>query len=218
MRGSPPNELEAFRRVILTGTVAFCIGAGLALTGLICLAVRVIAPDSGWVDAVGTCVRCLPFVLVAGFLAAWASAGLLQMRYYRLGVYRCFYCGTARRRNRLTCNCLAGEARPEPRPHRPMRHYRRQVPAVLLTYLAAGLIVWFISTRVPPERVTPAWLAFGHACLCVLVGVLVELVSLTLEFLRRGKRFRLRAVIFRRVLAVWPLLFIIAAIVNGLRS
>ena len=95
-----------------------------------------------------------------------------------------------------------------------MRHYRRAVRPVLLTYLALLGPTLLIAYFAPRPRFTPADLAFLHGLLTLLTGILIELANATLEWLGRGRRFRLRSVIFLRVLAMWPLAMCIAGLAS----
>ena len=95
-----------------------------------------------------------------------------------------------------------------------LRDYRRAVKPVLLTYLALNGPTLLIAYFGPAPCVTPADFAFLHGLLLLLTGIGIELTSAVLEWLGRGRRFRLRSAIFLRVLAIWPLVMCVAGLIS----
>lgn len=208
-------ESRAFRRELLAGLVGLVVGFGVIQGGTICLLARYIAPDEGGWRAFALGVQALPLTLTATAGCFLAPAKLLQRWHYRRGVYRCFLCGRALRGTGSWCECRADEFRITPRRRRPMRHYRRRVKAVLFAYLAVVPLAIAFTSYAPGRGDMPfvVYALVTHALLCVLAGILVQLASAVLEMCNGGRRFRLRAQVFLRVFALWPLVFIIAAVV-----
>ena len=199
-------ETRALRRRLLVGLGGFA-AAFVVLLALVTYAVFVyVRPEQGWLDAVMTLLGALPIVVLAAGLLAWAAMYLVELPSRLRGDYRCHRCGRPQRRLAALCPCVAAEF-PTPKP-RHWVHYRRRIKPVLLAYLAIlGVVLIFLGTRTAP-RSTPFVedVIACHAVLCVLIGVMIRAADAILEFLKRGRRFRLRATVFLRVYALWPLL------------
>lgn len=209
------RESRAFRRELIAGLLGFVLGFAAIQVGTIYLLAQYIAPESGAWSAVGIGLHALPFTFAAALGCALAPMRLLQRRHYRRGVYRCFMCGRALRDTATWCECRTDIAPIAPRPRRPIRHYRRRIKPVLLAYLAVVPLALILADYAPGRGGMPfALYALGfHVLLCVLGGTLVKLACAVLEMCQRGRRFRLRAAVFLRMLAVWPALVIIGAMV-----
>ena len=203
------------RREWAAACLAFLATFAAVVAGALYLLLAHFLPERGWVDTIATGVRMLLYALLAGLGGAWAAMALVQRRHYRLGVYRCFRCDRALQGTAILCVCCSPQHPVQPRPRPPMRHYRRMVKPVLLTYLALLGPTLLLVHVAPALRGSPAKLAFLHALLCLLAGTGVKLADAVLECLHRGKRFRLRAVVFLRVFALWPLLVCVVGGIAG---
>lgn len=215
MAGPVLDESRAFRRELFAGLLGLVLGFVVVHGATAYLLVRYVVPEDGGWRAFGLGVRALPLTLLAAVGCALAPMAVLQRWHYRRGVYRCARCGRALRGNGLWCECLPDEFRVPRRPRRRMRHYGRRIKPVLLAYLAVVPLALVLASYAPGRGGMPFVLyALGfHVLLCVLGGTLVKLACAVLEMCQRGRRFRVRAAVFLRMLAVWPALVIIGAMV-----
>jgi hypothetical protein len=210
-----PDDSRAFRRELYAGLLGLVLGFVAVHASVAYLLARYVVPEDGGWRAFWLGVRALPITLAASLGCALAPMFVMQRWHYRRGVYRCARCGRALRGTAAWCACLPAEFRVPRRPRRPMRHYRRRVVPVSLAYLAVLPLAVAAAARAPGRGDMPyAVYALGfHVGLCVLAGVVVNLVCAVLEIVKRGRRFRLRAAVFLRVFSLWPLACVIAAMV-----
>lgn len=205
-------ESRAFRRELLAGLLGLVLGFGVIHGAVIYFLAAYMVPDEGGWSAFHIFIRALPLTLLATGGSALAAMTVVQRWHYRRGVYRCFQCGRARRGTGSVCECFPPEFHVRPRRRRPMRHYRRRVMPVLLAYLAIVPVAFAAASFAPGRGDLPFAIevAVGHAMFCLLGGIGINLACAILELFRRGRRFRLRAAVFLRVFALWPLACFVA--------
>jgi hypothetical protein len=209
------TELDAIRREWLAAVVGFFIILAAAAAGAVYITLKYVLPEGGWIDAVFSALRLMPFALLLGIWGGLLPMAILRRRHYALGIYRCYHCNRSLRSAGVACVCMPNEMRRVRRkPHGAMRHYRRRVKPVLLTYAVMTVPTLLLAHVARRPHIAWADLAFVHALCCLFTGIVIHLVEYTLEFLNRGRRFRLRAPVFVRVLAIWPLLVIVAGLIS----
>jgi hypothetical protein len=205
---------QAKRREWTAGLAAFVLAA--VTTAAVALyAVRTyIFPEKGWLDAIVTAFQLL-------FYSALSSAGIalfvmrmLERHHYASGAYRCYRCNRPLRDRGSECVCFPKERRVIHRPPRHwMRHSRKRIVSVLLTYAALVPVTLCLARLSPRPPTGLSRLAFCHALLCVLAAAAIHLVQIVCESLHAAPRFRVRAPVFIRVLMVWPLLVLCVGMV-----
>ena len=210
-------EDRAYRRRVGVLLVSFLC----ALPTLLAVAIYLVAiyflPTQGWLDAIMFLLQLLPFLLAGAGGIAIGMTYVIDLPDLLRGRFRCERCGRAAGRMTGFCRCDFPAI-----PHRPRRywtHYRRRLKTVLMTHIGLVGIVLLIMASQSGPRHYPFVIdvMIGHAALAALLGVLIHLAIALLETVDRGRRFRLRATVYGRVLVVWPLcVFVVMAVLTGL--
>lgn len=207
-----PADSRAFRRELLALLVGFLVFFGAAVV-LIAWWAWHRFPDEGW-WVIARAMRWLFHALLFGLAGGVALSWPLSWLHHRLGIYRCWKCGSPRPRRGI-CSCFGGDAvatcaRLNKRPRsRFLRHARRRIPSVLLVYILLVPPAVVIVGRKPglifgAEALD---LLFVHGMLCVLFGATMKLGVLLLEIPGIRRRWRLRMQMFLTTFAAWPLAF-----------
>jgi hypothetical protein len=215
-RELPPDTI-AYRRTLVAGAAAFVGGFALVAAGLVIVVVRYVRPTGHWSAIVDCILYALILPFVGGCTAAAGVMNALDRWYYWRGVHKCVYCGRPRRYGARSCVCWAEPGHPMgehyarmQREHHPprLRHHRKRLRPVLASYLALVPVALVAATIVPRPRLRPFFqdVIEAHFILCAAIGVTIAGVNSTLEVLKRGRRFRMRAEAFVRVFALWPVL------------
>jgi hypothetical protein len=206
-------ESRAFARRFLVALASFVLAFVALAAVAVYLVVTYLRPEAGWLNAIVFLLQLLPFLFACAGGVALVTTYLVELPHYWRGDYHCHWCGRSYQNWKEICPC-----QPQPRvmrrPQRQWTHYRRRIKPVLLVQLGVlGVVLVFLATH--PNRRDPFLidLLSLHAVLCALVCVMIHLVQSVLEMLRRGRRWRLRARVFVRVLALWPFVFAVAMIV-----
>ena len=208
-------ESRAYRRRVAVMLTAFLLG----LLGLFALTVYLLLvyfrPAQGWFDTVMFLLQLLPFMLIGAGGFAMGMSYLVDLPDLLRGRFRCERCGrVAGRRTLGLCQCEF-PARPR-RPKRHWVHYRRRLaPVLLLNGGILGVVLIFLGTRSAP-RPTPFIVdaVVMQAVSCVLVAAVLHLLIALLEVVKRGRRWRLRAGVFMRMLVVWPFAVIVVMLIR----
>jgi hypothetical protein len=202
------ETMRANRQLLAALLVGFLAGFLLVLTPVGWLARDEWAKRGWWLlpDLVQFMVAAFCF----GCVTAWAALTWVGRRQHRLAMYRCPMCNRVLPYGDEPCACDAeGRARyrrKQQLPNRMLRHYRRRVPWVLLTYLLVLPIAWHVVTRSGRPMTLPFALdlAATHGVFCALVAVVTRVVELS-DFTRRGKRLARRLAPYVQLLSLWPL-------------
>jgi hypothetical protein len=210
-------ESRALRRRLLVGLGAFVLAFPALLGVAIYLLLLLREPADGWFSVVMTVLNLLPIIVAGAAGLAWAAIYLVELPFLLRGDYRCHSCGRPQRGLGAMCPCIAATI-----PRRRARHwvhYRRRIKPVLMTYAAlVGIVLLFMAWQSRPRQYPFVLdVMIGHAALAALLGVLIHLAIALLEIVGRGHRFRLRAIVYGRVLVAWPFcFFVVMAILTGL--
>jgi len=207
-------DAHQFRRRFAVGAIAFLFAFVGLLAAAIVILVKFALPQQGWFETIMFFIQLLPFILAGALGIAWLATYLFELPHYLLGHYHCHLCGRTQRSWSEICPCLPEAFRVHRKP-RHWVHYRRRIKPVLMAYLGIlGVVLIFLglNTSPRPDPFVVDAITF-HALLCVLVGVLVHVAVDVCEIPKLGRRFKLRATVFLRVYAIWPLAFAIAMIV-----
>ena len=206
-------ESRAFRREWICAGVTFLV-AWFGLTiGAVYVFCKYVWPEGNWLSVL-TLLQLLWFSFLGAGAAALGVWWVLNVWHHWRGYYLCPYCGRSMPRKGF-CNCPAGqevfEGMPRPLRRRSVwRHYRKRLPAVLLTYVAlipVAAVFYGTSHRPATEsRMFNSLLA--HALVCVPVLVLLKGWVIVLEVAGRGSRFRKRWPVFAIMFAAWPLVMV----------
>ena len=205
-------EDRAYRRRVGVLLVSFLCALPTLLAVAVYLVVIHFLPTQGWLDTIMFLLQLLPFILVGAGGIAIGMTYVVDFPDLLRGRFRCERCGRAAGRMAGFCPCDF-PAIPR-RPKRYWTHYRRRLKALLLLYCAIlGIALIFLGTSPAPRRYPfLADLLLAHAVLCALVAVILHMAVSVLEFLKRARRWQLRAGVFVRMLAVWPAVVAIAMI------
>ena len=102
--GDHQQEWKARRREFCAALIAFVVGYVGALVVLEWLILRFVS-SSGWWDILHACCEALLLAALAGLgLAAGVVCGLSWL-HYRLGFYRCQFCGRPLKAPGVICDC-----------------------------------------------------------------------------------------------------------------
>jgi hypothetical protein len=211
-------ESLAFARRFLVALASFVLAFVALAAVAVYLIVTYLRTEAGWLNTIVFLLQLLPFLFAGAGGVAWLTTYLVELPHYWRGDYHCHWCGRSYRNCKEICLCQP-QARVAKRPPRHWVHYRRRIKPVLLTYLLIlSVVVINMALQTGPRHYPFVLdLMIGHAVLTALLGVLLHLVSSILEFLGRGRRFRLRETVFVRLLAIWPFCFcVVMAVLTAL--
>jgi hypothetical protein len=197
-------EDRAYRRRVGVMLVSFLCALPMLLAVAAYLVAIYVLPTQGWLDAIMFLLQLLPFILAGAGAIAIGTSYLVDLPDLLRGRFRCEHCGRAGGRRIGFCRCQLPPSAARPKRYR--THYRRRLKALLLLYCAVlGVALIFLGTSPAPRRYPfLADLLLAHAVLCALLAVLLHMAVSVLEFLKRAPRWRLRAGVLVRMLAVWP--------------
>ena len=215
-RSHLPPETIAYRRTLAAGLAAF-VGGFIVVVVLLVLAVVHYGPPSPWWAAIHIVIFGVMAPFLGGGAAAVAVMNALDRWHHWRGVFKCIYCERPLRYGHKPCVCWSEPGHPMAdiyaklqQQHRPprLRHLRKRLKPVLATYAALIPVALLFVKIAPQPRKHPFAVDVieGHFVLCAFVAVVIAGLTSTLEVFHVGRRFRLRAEAFTRVLALWPLL------------
>jgi hypothetical protein len=109
-------DTKALRQVVVTGLLAFVVGAAGVFAWLAWLVWRFVVPESPWYDTVHASLYVILFTAIGGLAFAAGAVNLLSWWQYRRGLHRCEYCDRPLRGIGVPCDCPQSQAlRAQPR-------------------------------------------------------------------------------------------------------
>lgn len=214
-------ESQADRKTWILGFAAFVVGFVCVFAAITNLLVRYVWPEQGW-WTVGDAIRYLiPYPFFGGVGLACATMTVVERRYYRLGIYRCWQCHRPLKFQTPCPPKSVGSTNPfararSERLHR-LRRRRWQIKVAMLGYLAVlpPAILLTLLTR-PGAYPLLMNVVVVHGVLCVFVAVAMELLAdLAPRLTSRGKRWQKRWEACKIPLMMWPMAMMLTLVCTG---